>query len=318
MRRSWRSVENNTESKSWGTYSNRVEEFLNYDLSIKKIPENVEAPHFDASLVAKKLSGVKNDPKQEAEGDVLTPRMEWVQQQLEEIGLEYFDTMYKNDRKYSSFVTMVPFISDYGKPATFYVASTNQYEKYGKYTEDRLSGVVMALKFAAQLKESKEYKNVVILFVNKHQLNDAVNLIMEIIQKRYVNVSAGVIAELCYFSGAFPISETPLGSNSNLIFGELFDEVGLPGKADPLGYSYLAGRLSEYEYETIQFGSTVDDELLEELLDKSRDEILYTAENQINFCASNESKGISNLLYQHAIIMSSYNYYNELNQDYKH
>lgn len=318
MRRFRESVENNTNSQSWGNCSKRVLEFLGYDLSIKKMPETLMVSHFDASMMAKKLSEVKNDPEQESEGNVLTPRMKWVQEQLDEMKLKFFDTTYRNDRSHSSLVTAVPFISDYGKPATFYIASTNQYEEKGKYSCDRLSGVILALALAAQLKESEEYKNVVILFVNQHNLIGAAYLIEEIIQKRYVNVSVGAIVELCYFSGTLPISEAPLGSNSDSIFGKLFDEVGLPGKADPLGYSCLAKRLSEFEYETTQFGSTIDDDLYEELRNKNMDETLYTAESQANFCTTNESKVISNLLYQHAIIVSSYNYYNELDHFYKH
>lgn len=318
MRSSWRAVENNVKSKNWDTYINRVTRFLDYELNIKKMPKTVELTQFDESALAKDLFSINNDPEQEAEGNVLTPRMEWVQEQLKKMKLKFFDTRYKNDQSYSSFVTAVPFISDHGKPATFYVASTNQYEGNGKYTADRLSGVVMALTLAAQLKESEEYKNVVILFVNQHDLRGTTHLIGEMIQKRLVNVSVSAIVELCHFVGPYPITEAPFITIEENIFQSLISKVGKCAVTDSLENCQLTDELSDLDYQAVQFGSTIDDDLYEELLDEGIEESLSKAESQVNFYETDESKIIRNLLCQHAIIMSSYNFYNGLDEYFKH
>lgn len=311
-----KSVENNVNSIRWDRTYNRVKEYVDYDDNIKELPKVVELNHSDVSKIVNELSEVQNDPEQEAEGNVLTPRMEWVQQKLEKMGLKYFDTRYKNDNHHSSYATVVPFISDFGKPATFYIASTNQYERNGEYSTDRLSGVVMGLALAAQFNKSEEYKNIVILFVNQHNSRSTAYLIEDMLQKRHVNVSAAVIAELCYFTGICSISEASMGSVSDIIFDKLVSKDRL--QADPLGYSTLTHILSEFSYETVQFGSTIDEESYNILIDEGNEETPYKVEEQAKFCKTEVFINLCQLHYRHAIIMSSYSFYNELDTDFKH
>ena len=283
---------------------------------VVEMPDNIHVPSFDAGKLAKELSNVEVDLEEEKKGDVKTARMEYVQDKLGEMRISFDDTYYKDGYLPDSFATYVPFISDFSKPVTLYVAPTNTVQMDRDNIGDRLSGIVMGLALAAQLKESNEYRNVIVLFVNQHNLEHASYLIEDLIQTKVFKTSVSEVIELGYFVGKSPIIESYFDSTGYHLFNKLIDKAGLydPGVA---GSGGLHRYMNDLRYDAANFESYATEEEQEHMT-KEDEEKIFSVEHQVKFCTSQAFVTLYRILYQQAILISSYYRDNELDTDFKH
>lgn len=290
--------------------------FCDYNRNVKVLPDNVEIPSFDAGRLAAELAEIEVNFEEEKRGSVKTARMDFVQDKLREMGIRNDDTFYKDGYQPESFATYAPFISDFSKPVTLYVAPTNTIQMNRDNIGDRLSGIVMGLALAAQLKKSNEYRNVIVLFVNQYNPKEASLLIEDLIQTKVFKTSVSEVIELGYFVGKAPMVESDFDSAGYHLFDEPINKAGLydPGVGSFWG---LHKYMNDLRYDAAIYESFATQDEQGKMTEEDEDEI-FSVNYQVNFCSSNDFKTLYRILYQQAVIVSSYYYYNELDNNFKH
>lgn len=282
----------------------RLCQYVHHDGEYKGGPENIHMPSFDSAGLARELTKIANNREVEAEGHKLTNRMKWVQKQLDQRELSYYDSSDMPGMDYNSFATVVPFIEDFSKPAICYVAATNQFENSEEGRCDRPSSVVMALALAEQLKRTDKYRNVIILFLNQHNPGNVANVIREMTEKGYFRVSIGDFVLLNNFFGDLAYAEHHYRVTSLITLDSLLKNAGLETWDNEFGDELIRDELDKYEYSAIEFGSCITWESYEESSEVELQSILGV-DSQIKVCSSQTFKALYRVLWQHALSMSA-------------
>lgn len=238
----------------------------------------------------------------------------------------YFDLQYDGDSYVESQYVVTSFISAPEKPYTLFLAPLNYENKEGSL-QNGFSAVIQALFLAKQLNESREFKNVHIIFAYVNDVQYLADKLFQDIEHRIISGFINHMIVLGGFNGLGLATDHFMGSSSDAtITQEIhFNEYPVPeyeGFTFPeVENAFTTHRCYDQEYNLNYLYSEFchpeelneKDREIEKDLNKTPD-----ADNQLAFSGTDGFYRIAETIYRIAMRLSWENKEGTMDSDFKH